>query len=357
MCCHSEFGIFVTKSNERTEDSFESRSPPFCLTFFHSTFSHSRWLVCSPSHVLSTSDSLADLEHVKFCDGFSTCCRPVDNKSEDTLRTSFAAPPSTKLCQNWLHHWRGTLYLYAAVHWCGQRPLKGLGTSKTVEATQYPSTHVNMRRIHPGLKKKTEKKKRKKKERKKKECHLDSNDFGFIHAGVSNMVSYKRNVWYNLSCLLQTEHQRKTVPLADTHWQWLKEGCHKPALGVWSEDVPHAAISTVRWNHINESQASKQTWFIRDRGKGLWRWGKREITYLSLHCHHQNDSCIKMGSNESRFNVSLTGEAKSQDSVHNWREKRAQVGSNQGPSAYQPNALPLGQTSSRTTKTVCKHGA
>ena len=31
----------------------------------------------------------------------------------------------------------------------------------------------------------------------------------------------------------------------------------------------------------------------------------REIIYLSLHCHHQNDSCIKMGSNESCFNVSL----------------------------------------------------
>ena len=30
-----------------------------------------------------------------------------------------------------------------------------------------------------------------------------------------------------------------------------------------------------------------------------------EIIYLSLHCHHQNDSCIKMGSNESHFNVSL----------------------------------------------------
>ena len=26
--------------------------------------------------------------------------------------------------------------------------------------------------------------------------------------------------------------------------------------------------------------------------------------YLSLHCHHQNDSCIKMGSEESHFNVS-----------------------------------------------------
>ena len=27
--------------------------------------------------------------------------------------------------------------------------------------------------------------------------------------------------------------------------------------------------------------------------------------YLSLHCHHQNDSCIKMDSDESHFNVSL----------------------------------------------------
>ena len=34
--------------------------------------------------------------------------------------------------------------------------------------------------------------------------------------------------------------------------------------------------------------------------------GEREIIYLSLNCHHQNDSCIKMGSDESHFNVSLT---------------------------------------------------
>ena len=30
-----------------------------------------------------------------------------------------------------------------------------------------------------------------------------------------------------------------------------------------------------------------------------------DYIYLSPHCHHQNDSCIKMGSYESRFNVSL----------------------------------------------------
>ena len=31
-----------------------------------------------------------------------------------------------------------------------------------------------------------------------------------------------------------------------------------------------------------------------------------EIIYLSLQCHHQNDLCIKVGSDESHFNVSLT---------------------------------------------------
>ena len=30
-----------------------------------------------------------------------------------------------------------------------------------------------------------------------------------------------------------------------------------------------------------------------------------EIIYLSLHCHHQNDSCIKRGSDDSNFYTSL----------------------------------------------------
>ena len=38
--------------------------------------------------------------------------------------------------------------------------------------------------------------------------------------------------------------------------------------------------------------------------------GEREIIYLSLHRHHQNDSCVKMGSDENRFNVSLTARDK-----------------------------------------------
>ena len=61
---------------------------------------------------------------------------------------------------------------------------------------------------------------------------------------------------------------------------------------------------------------SKQTWclmstetirLIRDEekgGRGYGGGGKREIIYLSLHCHHQNDFCIKVGSDVSHFNVS-----------------------------------------------------
>ena len=31
--------------------------------------------------------------------------------------------------------------------------------------------------------------------------------------------------------------------------------------------------------------------------------GGGEIIYLSLHCHHHKDSCVKMGSDERHFNV------------------------------------------------------
>ena len=46
-------------------------------------------------------------------------------------------------------------------------------------------------------------------------------------------------------------------------------------------------------------------WGGGEKVKGVRRWWKREmnIIYLSLHCHHQNDSCDKMGSDESHFNV------------------------------------------------------
>ena len=61
----------------------------------------------------------------------------------------------------------------------GQRPPKGSGTNMTVEATKRQSKHVNMRRIPstPG--------------KKIKEIRLDSNDCGFICAGVNFVGGYK----------------------------------------------------------------------------------------------------------------------------------------------------------------------
>ena len=38
--------------------------------------------------------------------------------------------------------------------------------------------------------------------------------------------------------------------------------------------------------------------------------------YISLHCHHQNDFCIKMVSDESHFNVSLIVNVR--DEVTRW---------------------------------------
>ena len=81
---------------------------------------------------------------------------------------------------------------------------------------------------------------------------------------------------------------------------------------------------------------------IRDGEKG------GEIIYLSLYCHHQNDSCIKMGSDKSHFNVSVGSDGQNHKTVstnHNFgRERRAEADTNRGASANQPNALPLGQS-------------
>ena len=60
-----------------------------------------------------------------------------------------------------------------------------------------------------------------------------------------------------------------------------------------------------------------------------------------------------MDSDESHFNVSVGSDGQSHKTVptkHNFlRERRAEAVSNRGPSAYQPNALPLGQTGSQAS--------
>ena len=67
-------------------------------------------------------------------------------------------------------------------------------------------------------------------------------------------------------------------------------------------------------------------------------WGEKEIIYLSLHCHHQNDSCIKMGSDESQFNVSVGSDGQSHKTVstnHNLFEEKGES------KRYRTEVLPL----------------
>ena len=73
-------------------------------------------------------------------------------------------------------------------------------------------------------------------------------------------------------------------------------------------------------------------------GKGVMRWGKREIIYLTLHCHRQNDSCVKMDSDESHFNVLVGCDGQSHKTVstnHNLSEEKGE------PKRCRTEVLPL----------------
>ena len=71
--------------------------------------------------------------------------------------------------------------------------------------------------------------------------------------------------------------------------------------------------------------------------------GGWEIIYLPLLCRHQKDSCMKMGSDESRFSVSLivTDKVTRLSTNHNRFEEKGgptEAESSQSPSANQPKA-------------------
>ena len=64
---------------------------------------------------------------------------------------------------------------------------------------------------------------------------------------------------------------------------------------------------------------------------------EREIIYLSLHCHHQNDLRIMMGSDESHLNVSVGSVGQSHKTVstnHNLFEQKGK------PKRYRTEVLP-----------------
>ena len=80
--------------------------------------------------------------------------------------------------------------------------------------------------------------------------------------------------------------------------------------------------------------------------------GEREIIYLSLHCHHQNDFCIKMGSDESHFNVSVGSDGQSHKTVstnHNLFDEKGE------PKRYRTKVLPLTSPTPLTLGQIGSH--
>ena len=66
--------------------------------------------------------------------------------------------------------------------------------------------------------------------------------------------------------------------------------------------------------------------------------GEGDYIYLSLHCHHQNDFCIRMGSDESYFNVLVGSDGQSHKTVstnHNLFEEKGE------PMRYPTEVLPF----------------
>ena len=94
---------------------------------------------------------------------------------------------------------------------------------------------------------------------------------------------------------------------------------------------------------LNVHRNRKAYW---GRGEGGEGGGKRESIYLSLHCHHQNDSSIKMGSDESHFNVSVGSDGHSHKTVstnHNLFEEKGEL------KRYRTEVLPLTARPNRLT--------
>ena len=66
--------------------------------------------------------------------------------------------------------------------------------------------------------------------------------------------------------------------------------------------------------------------------------GEGDYNYAYRYSHHQNDSCIKMGSDESHFNISVGSDGQSHKTVptnHNLFEEKGE------PKRYRTEVLPL----------------
>ena len=124
---------------------------------------------------------------------------------------------------------------------------------------------------------------------------LDSNDFGFTCAGVSNVGGYKRNVWYNPSCLLHTCSLSTNEKLS-VSWQFFETYGVTNYDSGWSMDL-HNYVSA--W-------AEGRMWWISGWSLGnqlqlawclgwCWRTLRPRVFHtecsVQTHCGHELVGC------------------------------------------------------------------
>ena len=119
------------------------------------------------------------------------------------------------------------------------------------------------------------------------------------------------------------------------------------------------ATNWVCLEFIPVGHISKWTWclmstetirLIRDREKGVWRWS-RLYTYCYTVTTRMTSALRWAVMTAILMFHNCEGQShKTVSTDHNlWSERRAEADLNRGPSAYQPTALPLGQTGSQGT--------
>ena len=73
---------------------------------------------------------------------------------------------------------------------------------------------------------------------------------------------------------------------------------------------------------VNGKTLSFMAFYIHRNHKAYWgreKGGGRGRLYTCLHCHHQNDSCIKMAATRAILNVSVSGQSdKTVSTDHNF---------------------------------------
>ena len=90
---------------------------------------------------------------------------------------------------------------------------------------------------------------------------------------------------------------------------------------------------------LNVHRNHEAYWAQGERGEEVWRLGAEgDYIPIAIHCHHQNDFCIKMGSDESHFNVSVGRDGQSHKTAstnHNLFEEKGE------PKRYRTEVLLL----------------